>query len=106
MKAASRPAAGQHGPVLGGVKGPLALLGGCTALDPACAPGGMATAALVNQQSHASVRPDAAEAIRVQVHLRLRRDDAELLRDLADERGQTLSGAVRYLLRPFRNRRA
>jgi len=36
---------------------------------------------------------------RVQVHLRLRRTDAELLRTIARQREQTISGAVRYLLR-------
>jgi len=37
-----------------------------------------------------------------QIHLRLRREDARLLRALAAQREQTLSAAVRYLLRPFR----
>ena len=34
-----------------------------------------------------------------QVHLWLRADDLSLLRRLAESRGQTLSGAIRYLLR-------
>ena len=37
------------------------------------------------------------------IHLRLPSGDANLLRQLADSRNQTLSGAVRYLLRPFRS---
>jgi hypothetical protein len=35
----------------------------------------------------------------VQVHLRLNRSDADLLRRLAEERGHTLSGFVRHLIR-------
>lgn len=37
-----------------------------------------------------------------QVHVWLRKDDARLLRTLATQREQTLSGAVRFLLKPFR----
>jgi hypothetical protein len=40
-----------------------------------------------------------------QIHVWLRPSDARLLRTLASEREQTISGAVRYLLRPFRMRR-
>ena len=39
LNCAIRPSAAQDGPVLGGVKGTLASLGGSAALDPACAPG-------------------------------------------------------------------
>jgi hypothetical protein len=42
---------------------------------------------------------------RIQVHLRLSGEDDTLLRRLAEEGDQTLSGAVRYLLRDFRRRR-
>ena len=35
----------------------------------------------------------------IQVHLRLLPPEVDLLRALARDRGQTLSGAVRYLLR-------
>jgi hypothetical protein len=38
----------------------------------------------------------------VQVHLRLSVDDRELLERIAENRGQTLSGVVRYLLRAVR----
>jgi hypothetical protein len=37
-----------------------------------------------------------------QIHLRLSKADADLLRRIAMSRDQTISGAVRYLLRPFR----
>ena len=50
---------------------------------------------------HATVASTATE----QIHLRLLRQDAVLLRQLASDRGQTLSGAVRYILRKeFRSR--
>ncbi len=39
----------------------------------------------------------------VQVHLRLPAADADLLKQFANERNQTLSGFVRSLLRSFRN---
>lgn len=42
---------------------------------------------------------DTATSATVQVHLRLLPTDALLLRRLAGDRGQTLSGAIRYLLR-------
>jgi len=42
----------------------------------------------------------------VQLHIRLSAADAELLRNLAKEREQTLSGFIRFLLRPFRRRAA
>lgn len=41
----------------------------------------------------------------VQVHFRLRRDDAELLRRLAEEREQSQSEVLRSLLRPYRTPR-
>lgn len=41
---------------------------------------------------------------REQVHLRLSYDAAGLLRELARQRGQTLSGAVTYLLKAERKR--
>lgn len=40
---------------------------------------------------------------REQIHLRLLPEDAALLRQVARERGQTLSGAIRFLLKPFRS---
>lgn len=40
----------------------------------------------------------------VQIHLRLSPDDAALLRRIAAQRDQTISGAIRYLLRPFRQK--
>jgi hypothetical protein len=42
----------------------------------------------------------------VQIHLRLTVSDANLLRHLATQRDQTLSGLVRSFLRPFREARA
>jgi len=39
------------------------------------------------------------EGIRKQLHLRLFPEDDARLRQLAEQRGQTLSGAVRYLVR-------
>ena len=41
-----------------------------------------------------------------QIHVWLCGEDARLLRRIASERDQTLSGAVRYLLRPFRKLRS
>jgi hypothetical protein len=46
-----------------------------------------------NGRSHASA--DRTE----QIHIRLLPQDATLLRQLASSRGQTLSGAIRYLVR-------
>ncbi len=40
-----------------------------------------------------------------QVHLRLSKSDAAFLRRLAEERDQSLSGAVRYLLKSVRKLR-
>jgi hypothetical protein len=37
----------------------------------------------------------------VQVHLRLRKADADTLKNCAEERGQTLSAFVRFLLRRY-----
>jgi hypothetical protein len=40
----------------------------------------------------------------VQVKIWLSQTDADALRHLAETREQTMSGAIRYLLRPFRER--
>jgi hypothetical protein len=59
--------------------------------------------------SASNVTPGAAANTRhehsVQVHLRLRAADAQLLRDLAIEWDQTQSAVIRTLLKPFRNSR-
>ena len=38
----------------------------------------------------------------IQVHIRLSRTDVEVLKSLAAAREQTISGAIRFLLRPYR----
>lgn len=50
----------------------------------------------------AAVRSSADRRGREQIHVWLRDEDARLLRRIASERDQTLSGAVRHLLRAFR----
>jgi len=53
-----------------------------------------------SRQGRSEVRAKAPTT--VQIHLRLRRSDAELLRMLALERDQTLSSVVRSLLKAHR----
>jgi len=52
----------------------------------------------VHHANNSGPATQSAKAGTVQVHLRLNSADERLLRRLADVRGQTLSGAVRYLL--------
>jgi hypothetical protein len=55
---------------------------------------------------HAAVRRSSDRPGREQIHVWLRDEDARLLRRIASERDQTLSGAVRHLLRAVRRIRS
>ncbi len=53
------------------------------------------------EDSYVDAVPGAAEL--VQVHLRLRRTDAEILKKLASDQDRTLSAVVRHILRAYRH---